>query len=189
MIKCKNQYLPLKILLFSGKGLVCAMIVLGSSLTSFGQIAIFQNITADDGLPKVSVIPQDIGKILHNLFNNTFYACPEQSRSTVNEKAKTTPQPPKRGEKYTPTISVSSLVTKSPSGDLGVEISVQDNSPGIPDAIKGKIFQPFFTTKPTGSGTGLGLSLSYDIVKAHGGELKVESKETEGSEFQIIIPV
>jgi two-component system NtrC family sensor kinase len=126
-------------------------------------------------LPQVSVIPQDIGKVLLNLINNAFYA--------VNEKAKTTPQPPKGGEKYTPTISVSSLVTKSPSGDLGVEITVQDNGSGIPDSIKEKIFQPFFTTKPTGSGTGLGLSLSYDIVKAHGGELKVESVREEGTVF------
>jgi signal transduction histidine kinase len=80
-------------------------------------------------------------------------------------------------------------MTKFPSGDLGVQISVQDNGNGIPDAIKEKIFQPFFTTKPTGSGTGLGLSLSYDIVKAHGGDLKVESKEGEGSEFIIQLPV
>ena len=76
-------------------------------------------------------------------------------------------------------------MTKSPSGDLGVEISVSDNGPGIPDSIKEKIFQPFFTTKPTGSGTGLGLSLSYDIVKAHGGKLRVISKEKNGSEFII----
>ena len=67
-------------------------------------------------------------------------------------------------------------------------ISISDNGPGIPDAIKDKIFQPFFTTKPTGQGTGLGLSLSYDIVKAHGGELKVKSKEGEGSEFIINLP-
>ena len=79
-------------------------------------------------------------------------------------------------------------MTKSPSGDLGVEISVQDNGPGIPDSIKEKIFQPFFTTKPTGSGTGLGLSLSYDIVKAHGGELRVDSEEEKGTKFTLIIP-
>jgi signal transduction histidine kinase len=70
-----------------------------------------------------------------------------------------------------------------------IEISVHDNGPGIPSTIKDKIFQPFFTTKPTGSGTGLGLSLSYDIVKAHGGELKVESNEGEGSEFIIQLPI
>jgi signal transduction histidine kinase len=70
-----------------------------------------------------------------------------------------------------------------------IQVSVKDNGPGIPSSIKDKIFQPFFTTKPTGSGTGLGLSLSYDIVKAHGGELKVESKEGEGSEFKFTIPL
>jgi signal transduction histidine kinase len=80
---------------------------------------------------------------------------------------------------------------KSPLGDLGakrVTISISDNGSGIPDAVKDKIFQPFFTTKPTGQGTGLGLSLSYDIVKAHGGELKMETKEGEGSTFIIQLP-
>jgi signal transduction histidine kinase len=76
-----------------------------------------------------------------------------------------------------------------PSGGRGVTVAVKDNGPGIPLEIKDKIFQPFFTTKPTGQGTGLGLSLSYDIVKAHGGELKVETREGDGSEFIIIIPV
>jgi signal transduction histidine kinase len=133
----------------------------------------------DPDLPKVSVIPQDIGKVLLNLINNAFYA--------VNEKAKSTPQLPEGGETYKPLVTVKTTVTKSPVGDLGVEISVQDNGPGISDSIKEKIFQPFFTTKPTGSGTGLGLSLSYDIVKAHGGELKVESTVGEGSEFVIYL--
>ncbi len=77
---------------------------------------------------------------------------------------------------------------KTQKTEKGIEISVKDNGPGIPDSIKDKIFQPFFTTKPTGQGTGLGLSLSYDIVKAHGGELKVESKLGEGSNFIMIIP-
>ncbi len=85
---------------------------------------------------------------------------------------------------YKPTVSVS---TKKESGK--VSISVKDNGPGIPQKILDKIFQPFFTTKPTGQGTGLGLSLSYDIVKAHGGELKVETKEGEGSEFIIQLPI
>ena len=84
---------------------------------------------------------------------------------------------------YEPTVTVS---TKR-EGDK-VLISVKDNGNGIPDSIKEKIFQPFFTTKPTGQGTGLGLSLSYDIVKAHGGELKVESIEGEGSTFYILLP-
>ena len=81
------------------------------------------------------------------------------------------------------------LGAKRGTGDLRVEISVRDNGPGIPAHILDKIFQPFFTTKPTGQGTGLGLSLSYDIVKAHGGELKVETKEGEGSVFTIQLPV
>jgi two-component system, NtrC family, sensor kinase len=93
-----------------------------------------------------------------------------------------------------PTVTVSTRLREgSPSGAGGsegkwVQISISDNGPGIPDAIKDKIFQPFFTTKPTGQGTGLGLSLSYDIVKAHGGEIKVTSKEGEGTEFLIILP-
>jgi two-component system NtrC family sensor kinase len=148
-------------------------------------------------LPQVSVIPQDIGKVLLNLFNNAFYACAERlaqsevegSRSAVDEKAKSIPQPSEAGEVYKPLVIIKTTAAKSPSGDLGVEISVQDNGPGIPDSIKEKIFQPFFTTKPTGSGTGLGLSLSYDIVKAHGGEIRIESEEGKGSDFQIIIPV
>ena len=78
---------------------------------------------------------------------------------------------------------------KSPSGDLGAFISVKDNGNGIPQKVLDKIFQPFFTTKPTGQGTGLGLSLAYDIVKAHGGELKVETREGEGSEFIIELPI
>ncbi len=70
-----------------------------------------------------------------------------------------------------------------------VLISVSDNGNGIPQKAIDKIFQPFFTTKPTGQGTGLGLSLSYDIIKAHGGEIKVETKEGEGTEFIIQLPV
>jgi two-component system NtrC family sensor kinase len=123
-------------------------------------------------LPQVSVIPQDIGKVLLNLFNNAFYACAERSRSTVHEKAKST------SDDYKPEVIVSSKIMEN-----GIELSVQDNGPGIPDSIKEKIFQPFFTTKPTGSGTGLGLSLSYDIVKAHGGELRVQSDESNGTKF------
>jgi signal transduction histidine kinase len=84
---------------------------------------------------------------------------------------------------YQPTVS---LTTKRKEGFI--EICIKDNGNGIPDKIKEKIFQPFFTTKPTGQGTGLGLSLSYDIIKAHGGALTVTSKEGEGSEFIISIP-
>ena len=147
-------------------------------------------INLDHDLPKISVIPQDIGKVLLNLYSNAFYACAERSRSAVAEKANTS------GSDYIPQIKVSTkqLPPQSLSREIGrgkgghIEISVSDNGSGIPSSIKDKIFQPFFTTKPTGQGTGLGLSLSYDIVKAHGGELKVETKEGEGSEFIIHLP-
>ena len=124
----------------------------------------------DETIGKINIIPQDIGRVILNLINNAFYA--------VNEKSK------QQKEGYEPTVSVS---TKKINGK--VEIKVADNGNGIPQKIADKIFQPFFTTKPTGQGTGLGLSLSYDIVKAHGGELKVETKEGEGSEFIIQLPV
>ncbi|HMS66423.1 MAG TPA: ATP-binding protein, partial [Ignavibacteria bacterium] len=123
----------------------------------------------DDNIGNVNVVPQDIGRVVLNLITNAFYA--------VDEKKKQQP------EGYEPTVTVSTKKT----GD-NLMISVKDNGNGIPQKIMDKIFQPFFTTKPTGQGTGLGLSLSYDIVKAHGGELKVETKEGEGSEFLIILP-
>jgi signal transduction histidine kinase/ligand-binding sensor domain-containing protein len=118
----------------------------------------------DPNLPKVNVVASDIGRVLLNLINNAFYA--------VNERSK------KGEEGYYPKVLISS---RQENGK--VVVSVQDNGPGIPDSIQEKIFQPFFTTKPTGSGTGLGLSLSYDIVKAHGGELRVESDESIGTKF------
>ena len=121
----------------------------------------------DPDLPRIEVVPQDIGRVLLNLINNAFQA--------VHEKSK----PPE----YTHTV----IVTTKNLGDR-VEIAVTDNGPGIPEAIKDKIFQPFFTTRPAGQGTGLGLSLSYDIVKAHGGELQVETKEGEGSRFYLLLP-
>lgn len=120
---------------------------------------------------------QDIGRVLLNLFNNGFYACAERSRSTANHQKR------ENHISYEPTVSVS---TKN--SENSVIITVSDNGNGIPQNIVDKIFQPFFTTKPTGSGTVLGLSLSYDIVKAHGGEIKVESNEGEGSEFIIQLP-
>ena len=133
----------------------------------------------DPNLPKVNVIPQDIGRVLLNIINNAFQACTERT-SAGSDHTSPADSP---GIPYDPTVSIS---TKK-QGDR-VEIRVKDNGPGIPDHIKEKIFQPFFTTKPTGQGTGLGLSLSYDIVKAHGGELKVETKEDEGSTFIIQLP-
>jgi signal transduction histidine kinase len=125
----------------------------------------------DPDLPKVNVVQQDIGRVLLNLINNAFYA--------VNQKAKTA------GADYKPTVELSTSHTADQ-----IEIKVKDNGNGIPESIKGKIMQPFFTTKPTGEGTGLGLSLSYDIVvKGHGGKINIESKEGEGSEFIIDLPI
>lgn len=152
------------------------------SKAELSPIAINTNL--DPFLPLVSVIPQDIGKVLLNLYSNAFYACAERSRSAVNDWAKSSMQPADGGEIYLPSV----LVSTKKEGNK-VLISVKDNGLGIPDSIKEKIFQPFFTTKPTGQGTGLGLSLSYDIVKSHGGELKVETKENEGTEFTIILPI
>ncbi|MFZ1800522.1 MAG: ATP-binding protein, partial [Chitinophagaceae bacterium] len=129
----------------------------------------------DESIGKIIIIPQDIGRVMLNLITNALYA--------VNEKIKISPDN-YRGEKYAPTVSIS---TKKINNII--EIKVADNGNGIPSSIKDKIFQPFFTTKPTGQGTGLGLSLSYDIVKAHAGEIKVETKEGEGSIFIIQIPV
>lgn len=124
----------------------------------------------DETIGKINVVPQDIGRVLLNLFNNAFYA--------VNERQKS------NGDGYVPTVT---LVTRK--GNDHITITVTDNGNGIPGKIRDKIFQPFFTTKPTGSGTGLGLSLSYDIVtKEHNGTIKVESKEGEGSDFIIILP-
>jgi len=124
----------------------------------------------DETIGLIKVIPQDIGRVVLNLITNAFYAATEKKKQ--------------QSENYEPIVSV---CTKKVSGK--VLISVKDNGNGIPQKILDKIFQPFFTTKPTGQGTGLGLSLSYDIVKAHGGELKVETKEGEGSEFIINLPV
>jgi two-component system, NtrC family, sensor kinase len=124
----------------------------------------------DESIGKINIVPQDIGRVLLNLINNAFYA--------VHEKMK------KLGETYEPTVLVS---TKK--GNTHVEIEVKDNGMGISKSIQDKIFQPFFTTKPAGQGTGLGLSLSYDIIKAHGGELKVEAKEGEYAEFIVQLPV
>ncbi len=128
----------------------------------------------DKSIGKINIITQDFGRVMVNLINNAFYA--------VTEKKKA-PQPPKGGVEYDPTVRV----TTKNLGDK-VEVRVIDNGSGIPQKVLDKIFQPFFTTKPTGQGTGLGLSLSYDIVKAHGGEIKVETKEGEGTEFKIILP-
>ena len=126
----------------------------------------------DSSIGKINIIPQDIGRVLLNLYNNAFYA--------VNEHASAS----SAGQSYEPTVSVTTKKSEN-----NVVITVSDNGNGIPQNIVDKIFQPFFTTKPTGQGTGLGLSLSYDIVKAHGGEIRVETKEGEGTEFIINLPI
>jgi len=123
----------------------------------------------DESAVKINVVPQDIGRVVLNLINNAFYA--------VDEKKK------QIGDGYEPTVSVSTKRERDK-----VEVKVKDNGNGIPQKVLDKIFQPFFTTKPTGQGTGLGLSLSYDIVKAHGGEIKVETKDCEGAIFIIQLP-
>ena len=145
------------------------------------------NTDFDETIGNINIIPQDIGRVVLNLITNAFYVVNEKKKSGI--------------ENYEPTVWVSTkLITPPlepvPTGREGrgvegrrVEIKVTDNGGGIPPKILDKIFQPFFTTKPTGQGTGLGLSLSYDIVKAHGGELKVETREGEGSEFIISLPV
>ena len=129
----------------------------------------------DPGINKINIIPQDIGRVLLNVYNNAFYA--------INEKIKLTPKG------YVPQVSVKTRKI----GDK-IKIYIKDNGNGIPKQIMGKVFQPFFTTKPTGKGTGLGLSLSYDIIKSHGGEIFVESfsdkndPDGEGTVFIIELP-
>ena len=136
----------------------------------------------DESIGKIDIIPQDIGRVILNLITNAFYAVDEKKKMQTLEGFKTL----QGFENFEPTVSVSTKLIIPPSGGLrGVKISVKDNGSGIPQKVLDKIFQPFFTTKPTGQGTGLGLSLAYDIVKAHGGELKVETNEDEGSEFII----
>ena len=140
----------------------------------------------DETIGKINIIPQDIGRVLLNLYNNAFYACAERSRSAVNQ------QKCQNLISYEPTVTVRTSLNPSALGgadEASVLITVSDNGGGIPQRIVDKIFQPFFTTKPTGQGTGLGLSLSYDIVKAHGGEIKVESKKGEATEFIIQLPI
>jgi signal transduction histidine kinase len=124
----------------------------------------------DETIGNINIIPQDIGRVILNLITNAFYVVAEKKKLI--------------GQGYEPTVSI---ITKK-SNDK-VEICVKDNGNGIPQKILDKIFQPFFTTKPTGQGTGLGLSLSYDIVKAHGGEIKINTKEGEGAEFIIQLPI
>ncbi len=124
----------------------------------------------DPFIGKIQVISKDIGRVLLNLLNNAFYAVSHKGNDAPTE--------------FVPLIFVSTRKKEDK-----IEIEVRDNGNGIPQKLIGKIFQPFFTTKPTGQGTGLGLSLSYDIIKAHKGELTVSTKEGEGSEFTIQVPI
>ena len=124
----------------------------------------------DENLPRLNIISQDIGRVLLNLFNNAFYAVQQRKKA--------------EGGDYRPLVTVSTAL----NGDM-VEIKVGDNGTGIPDAVKDKILQPFFTTKPTGEGTGLGLSLSHDIVyKGHNGSIAIETKEGEYTIFTVSLP-
>jgi len=124
----------------------------------------------DPALGDINIIRQDIGRVLLNLYNNAFYAVEEKKNQT--------------GDGYEPIVQVT---TKKVGDDF--EIRVKDNGNGIPQKVFEKIFQPFFTTKPTGQGTGLGLSLSYDIIKALGGKISVDTKEGAFTEFVVAIPV
>lgn len=129
----------------------------------------------EPGIPKVNIVPQDIGRVILNLITNAFY--------TVQQKQKQLPENARA--EYHPKVTITTLMNT----DREIEISVTDNGNGVPQDVIDKIFQPFFTTKPTGEGTGLGLSLSYDIVKAHGGDITLKSEEGKGTEFIIQLPV
>ena len=153
----------------------------------------------DPSIEKINIIPQDIGRVVLNLLTNAFYAVAEKKKSPHPLPIKSG-QVPGGIEEYEPLVTITTRRAGSPSGDGGrIEIRVADNGNGIPQKVLDKIFHPFFTTKPTGQGTGLGLSLSYDIItKGHGGELKVETKEArpddpvgrgEGTTFIIQLPV
>ena len=124
----------------------------------------------DETIGRISIVPQDIGRVILNLITNAFYAITEKSKQA--------------NEGYLPTVEISTRRSGSK-----VELIVKDNGNGIPGPALDKIFQPFFTTKPTGQGTGLGLSLSYDIIKAHGGTISVETREREGTTFTIELPI
>lgn len=127
----------------------------------------------DPDIGKINIIPQDTGRVLLNLYNNAFYTVTKKKELNLPG--------------YEPTVSVTTKMIVLPSGERGAEVIVKDNGMGISSKIMDKIFHPFFTTKPTGEGTGLGLSLSYDIIKAQGGEIKVETTEGDGSAFVVLL--
>ncbi len=141
----------------------------------------------DESIPEINIVQQDIGRVILNLVNNAFQACQAKAKELA------------ASDEYQPLVKIKTGII-SPTGEPvpslpregqgveKIEISISDNGPGIADDIKDKIFQPFFTTKPSGQGTGLGLSLSYDIVKAHGGTLDALSEEGTGSTFIMTLP-
>ncbi|MGI8892968.1 MAG: sensor histidine kinase, partial [Bacteroidia bacterium] len=145
----------------------------------------------DESIGNINIIPQDIGRVILNLIINAFYAVDEKKKQSPHPLPNLSGQVPGGNEPYEPIVTIATKRLGSPSGDGGkVEIKISDNGGGIPQKVLDKIFQPFFTTKPTGQGTGLGLSLAFDIVtKGHGGELKVETKEQVGTTFIISLPV
>ena len=146
--------------------------------------------TFDKDIGKINIIPQDIGRVFLNLFTNAFYS--------VNEKKKQLAFPASCGKRrhasvqgqYEPTVIVTTRkLNPAGNGSHGeIEIRIRDNGMGVPQKVSIKSFNHFFTTKPTGEGTGLGLSISYDIIKVHGGVLKMETKEGEFAEFIILLP-
>ena len=139
-----------------------------------------------DDLPPLEGVNQDLSRVLLNLYNNAFYALKQRQAQENNNQSTTT------GETaaYEPTLWVSTRLVEEQSDRRVMELRVKDNGPGIPSRIQEKVFQPFFTTKPTGQGTGLGLSLSYDIItKGHGGEMRLESQKGQGTEFVISLPI
>lgn len=146
----------------------------------------------DQSLPQVNIVPQDIGRVFLNVINNAFYACSDRKKRLKDQAGNMNDSP----ETYQPTVTVTTKYLTGKQSKSRVQITISDNGLGIPADIKDKIFQPFFTTKPTGQGTGLGLSLSYDIIKAHGGEIKVISKTAgnidekgTGTTFVIELPL
>jgi signal transduction histidine kinase len=144
----------------------------------------------DSSIGMINIVPQDMGRVILNLITNAFYAVTEKAKAGILNYEPTVIITTK---KQFPLFSGAEAYLRRSPGGRGserttIEISIKDNGNGIPQNVLEKIFQPFFTTKPTGRGTGLGLSLSYDIIKTHGGELKVETKEGEFAEFIIILP-
>ncbi|MEO5582330.1 MAG: ATP-binding protein [Saprospiraceae bacterium] len=147
----------------------------------------------DPNLPKVNVVAQDISRVILNLVNNAFYACAERSHGAVGvRKSESMKSESNKLVDYRPLVTITTKYIEKTIEDFALlrlcEIFISDNGNGISDNIKDKIFQPFFTTKPTGQGTGLGLSLSYDIIKAHNGIINMNSSK-EGSNFQILLPI